>query len=153
MLDLKIGRTRVVVAFVVLALATACASSAAPSTTPRGPDGRQFTAEAIQRSGATNAWQVLERLAVSLNPQRDAHGEPGSIGRSHPAMRYQSARSTLVVLDGFRIPDLRVLSTIPARSIASMRVLSMTRAQLLYGKDGWNGAIVIETFDPRSGRP
>ena len=64
-------------------------------------------------------------------------------------MRYQSAQSTLVVLNGFRIPDLRVLATIPARDIAVMQVLSTTRAQLLYGNDGWNGAIVIETFQPQ----
>ena len=132
-----------------LALATTACSGTLQSTSTRTPEGREFSADVIRASGALTAWQALERLAVSMQPRLDARGEPGSIGRSRPAMRYQSAQSTLVVLNGFRIPDLRVLATIPARDIAVMQVLSATRAQLLYGNDGWNGAIVIETFQPR----
>ena len=129
-------------------VSTACAGSMR-SDEGRSSEARQFTAEAIRASGALDAWQALERLAVSMQPRRDASGEPGSFGRARPAMRYQSPQSTLVVLNGFRIPDLRVLSSIPANDIATMRVLSMTRAQMLYGNEGWNGAIVIETFEPR----
>ena len=132
-----------------LALVTSACAGTLQSTTARGPEGRQFSADVIRASGALTAWQALERLAMSMQPRRDASGEPGSFGRVRPAMRYQSPQSTLVVLDGFRIPDLRVLATIPANDIAVMRVLSTTRAQMLYGTDGWNGAIVIETFQPR----
>lgn len=133
--------------------ATACSSGSLRSdgtlTTTRSAEGRVFTADAIRASGALTAWQALERLAPSLRPRNDGAGEPGSFGRARPAMRYNSPQSTLVVLNGFRIPDLRVLSTIPAHEIATMRVLSLTRAQALYGRDGWNGAIVIETFEPK----
>ena len=148
------GTRSALAAGLAIVLATAaCASSSlhsgAPVTSNRSSEGRVFTAETIRASGALTAWQALERLAGSMQPRRDAAGEPGSFGRTRPAMRYNSPQSMLVVLNGFRIPDLRVLSTIPAREIASMRVLSMTRAQMLYGKDGWNGAIVIETFEPK----
>jgi hypothetical protein len=137
-----------------LALATVACSggslrSGAAVTSTRSAEGRVFTADAIRASGALTAWQALERLASSMQPRSDGAGEPGSFGRTRPAMRYNSPQSTLVVLNGFRIPDLRVLSSIPAHEIASMQVLSMTRAQALYGRDGWNGAIVIETFDPK----
>ena len=141
-------------ASLTLALAlTACSSGSLRSdarvASTRSVDGRVLTADAIRASGALTAWQALERLAPSLQPRSNGAGEPGSFGRTRPAMRYNSPQSTLVVLNGFRIPDLRVLSTIPAHEIASMRVLSMTRAQALYGRDGWNGAIVIETFQPK----
>ena len=148
-------RSQLAVAFALTLATTACSSLSQLQGRPPddglavASDGRHFSTEAIRATGATNAWQVLERLAISMQPRLDGNGDPGSLGRSRAAYRYNDPQTTLVVLNGMRIPDLRVLRNIPASEIAQMQVLSSTRAQILYGNDGWNGAIIVETFQPQ----
>ena len=135
--------TRSLVALVLAVGATACASAGGSPRSPSQIDGDYWDATAIQESGAANAWDALQRLAFSLHPQDDGVS-PLAIGRG-PQRGFRNTQSTLVVIDGFEIPDLRVLRDIPASRIVSLKVMSKTQALIRYGNDGWNGAIVVET--------
>jgi hypothetical protein len=84
-----------------------------------GPDrgARVISVGEIQTSGATNAWEVLERTgfympssASSLVPEAQSRREHASAPR--------------VMVDGVPMLELRLLRDIPANVIASVRVVS-----------------------------
>jgi len=135
--------TRSLVALALAIGATACASAGGSPRAPSPIDGDFWDAAAIEESGATNAWDALQRLAFSMHP-RDDGVSPQAFGRG-TQRQLRDTRSTLVVIDGLEIPDLRVLRDIPANLIRSIQVMSVTRALIRYGNDGWNGAIVVQT--------
>ncbi len=138
------GMKRTLVA-AALALGTlACASTGGAPRAPTQIDGDYWESAEIRESGATTAWDALQRLAFSLHPRDNGGITPVSIGRGD-AQSLRNTQLTLVVIDGMKLMDLRVLRDIPASQIRSMQVMSVTRAIVRYGNDGRNGAIVVVT--------
>ncbi|HUF27336.1 MAG TPA: Plug domain-containing protein [Gemmatimonadaceae bacterium] len=137
---------RPMMAAVVVLATTACATSnGTRSSSSVTSEGRHFTMEAIRETGARTAWDALRRLPSALRLDEDSYGTPAGMSQRGQG-NLRSTRSTLVVVDGFRITDIGILRDIRADEIHSMRVLSTTHATTRYGRDGWNGAIVIETI-------
>jgi hypothetical protein len=101
----------------LLVLATGCGSNWNPPAL--GPDrgARVITVGEIEHSGATNAWEVLERTgiympsaATSLVPEAQSRREHASAPR--------------VMVDGVPMLELRLLRDIPANVISSVRIIS-----------------------------
>lgn len=111
------------------------------SLSPSGE--RIITEEAIARSGASTAWEVLKRSGTSIH-----FGE----NRNGPARMWRRGRSSillndapLVFLDGVRVADIRILNQISARTIAQISILSGIDGTTYYGTNATGGVIRINT--------
>ncbi len=84
-----------------------------------GPDrgARVISVGEIQMSGATNAWEVLERTGFYM-PTTASSLVPESQSRR------ENASAPRVMVDGVPMLELRLLRDIPANLIASVRVVS-----------------------------
>lgn len=115
-----------------------CSISSFPLGVGSGPPKRVITAAEIQQSGATNAWEVLERSGTSLEiadermPKRE---------RS----RLELMDLPRVVVDGIQMLEVRLLRDIPAHLISRIRILSGFRGDPVYNSGSANDIIVIET--------
>lgn len=118
---------------------TASLPLAAGFTQPR----RVITAAEIERSGATNAWEALERSGTML--QFEDEGVPER-ARSRLAL----ARLPRVVVDGIQMLEIRLLRDIPANVISRIRVLSSLHGGAAYDGADFADVIFIETrSEPR----
>src|SRR5690606_10285992 len=97
-----------------------CGATSLPLAVGTGQSRRVITAAEIQRSGATNAWEVLERNGTPLAIDEEAMPEPA---RS----RLEFARLPRVVVDGIQMLEIRLLRDIPANVISRIRILSPWR--------------------------
>lgn len=121
-----------------------CSVIQAGQQSTRAPAGRVITAAQIERSGATDAWDVLKRSSTSLSLSERGNGEPSRIAR-----RGQSSiilrDVPRVIVDGTEMSDFRHLRQIPANSIATMRILTGIQGTTYYGTNSGSGVIVIHT--------
>lgn len=110
-----------------------------------GPGGQVLTQAEIQRTGARDAFEALERgntYLIITNP-----------GGDHPAqITYRGASSLfmgnaiLLVVDGARVKhSQQMLRSIPAESIHHIRILSGREASVLWGSEAANGVIMVQT--------
>lgn len=105
-----------------------------------------ITAEDIERLGAEylSALQVLQRFPHLVSVVEDNNGQPRRISkRGRHSLLLDS--SPKVVLDGVRLADIRMLSSIPARDVALITVWNPAEAPSRYGGDNAGGVIVIDT--------
>lgn len=141
-----------------LLLATGCAST---GTGGGSLTGRHITAADIEQTGFTNVAEVLD-----ANRMVSARGDGfviGSRGRSNIPDRFardtsggfrvapgtDMAEYAIVEVDGTRLGSEGVRSTLeslPASSVAEIRILSPSEALTHYG-DAGSGLIVIRTKD------
>lgn len=125
-------------------LLTGCSLRPVDHTGPRAPQGKLITAEEIQRSGAADAWEVLQRRGTHLILRETRTGEPGRIwrrGQTTIILR----DDPLIVVDGTRLFDVRVLRQVKAHAIYSIRILDGIHGAAEYGSNAANGAIVVTT--------
>ena len=130
----------------LLALA-ACASR--PRRAERlandGP-GRVVTAERIARMNATTAWEVVRRSGFMVSAS-DKQGRASRLqsrrGRSSVVLAHSD--TPLVILDGVRTHDFRVLEQVPARALLFVRYLSAIEATVAQGTDAGGGLIEVRT--------
>ena len=118
--------------------AAACASSSGPRTPSTTSD--VITAEEIEASGATNAYELVSKLRPRwLQPARTTSRISGGVVQQ-PV--------TLVYLDGSRIGGIEALRGITVFGIRQARWYDADRAQTLLRNvpnDPINGAIVLTT--------
>lgn len=98
----------------------------------------------IARSGGHTAWDVLRLTVPMLQMSENRNNQPRTLtrrGRSSILLN----ESLIVVLDGVRQSDFRVLQEIPANTIHTILVLDGIEATSRYGTDAGSGAIVIST--------
>ena len=127
----------------VLLLACSHATANRGRTGPN--DGsRLITAEQIARSGSHTAWEVLKQDAPMLRLEEDRNGQPLRLERRGRSSIYLED-APVVVLDGVRQPDWRVLSQIPAGQIESINILTGIEGTTYYGTNAVSGVIEIRT--------
>lgn len=136
----------------VLALATttACASLPGQSqkkSVPEGaiPGGHIITAEDILRTGATDAFEALERGGTHLLITHP--GADHAVRISHRgADSLLLGNAILLVVDGSRVNHPGdMLRSIPAGSIVFIQVLSGREASVQWGSEAGNGVILVQT--------
>ncbi len=116
------------------------------AATAAAPGTFLITAQQIEKSGAQNAWQVLQRSAPMLVAQNDKDGRPGKLTRRGRSSLLLDD-SPVVLLDGVRIPDFRNLDTVGAESIRSIAIMDGVEATTYYGTNSGTGVILIKTKD------
>ena len=125
------------------AIACSHATAAHARSTP-GEGGRVITAQQIERSGSRTAWDVLKHEALMLNLEEDRNGQPVRIlwrGRSSIYLE----DSPVVVLDGIRVSDTKVLVQIPAGQIETIHIMTGIEGTTYYGTNAASGVIEIHT--------
>lgn len=135
-------RTPLLVSLLVAAPLAACA----PLRSLPGagaPDGKLITRAQIERSGATNAWEVLEWSGAHLRLEVEEDEQVRIRSRGQSSLYLDD--SPIIVVDGARTRDVRVLWSIPARVIASMRVLTGAVATRYHGTGAGGGAVEVRT--------
>jgi outer membrane cobalamin receptor len=108
------------------------------------PGGRVITAQQIERSGSKNAWEVLKHEAPMLTLEEDRNGNPVRI-HWHGRSSIYLEDAPVVVLDGVRSADWRVLAQIPAGQIEKINIMSGIEGTTYYGTNAASGVIEIDT--------
>jgi len=114
------------------------------SQTAANPSGLVITAAQIERSGSKNAWEVLKHDAPMLTLEEDRNGNPARI-HWHGRSSIYLEDAPVVVLDGVRASDWKVLSQVPAGQIETIHILSGIEGTTFYGTNAESGVIEIQT--------
>ena len=127
--------------------ATGCRS--AGSNTSRPSNGAYhahvITADAIQRSGATDAWEVLKRLSTLARTTEAYDGEPQ---RLHPKRGHGSLYlhdDPVVYIDGVPLSDIRALRQVGAADIDKIEEMGSVEATAYFGTNSNAGVILIHS--------
>ena len=129
-----------------VALAGCGPATHSSADTAAAPGTFLITAEQIEKSGATTAWQVLKQHAPMLTMREDRNGRPQSMGRRGRSS-FLLDEAPMVLLDGVRVPDFHALDAIDARSILTILIYDGVEGTTYYGTNAGSGVIVIKTKD------
>jgi outer membrane cobalamin receptor len=102
-----------------------------------------FTADQIKESGATTAWQAIQRLAPHMRAA-EANGKPSRLQRRGPASMYLND-APLVFLDGVRLQDFKQLDLLPAAHLETISILSLADGATYYGTNAVGGVILLRS--------
>src|SRR6476660_789922 len=104
---------------VPLCVAVGCKTGKAAPGSPsdQAYHAHVITAEAIERSGATDAWEVLKRLSTTARTTEAYDGEPQRLQpkRGHGSLYLRD--DPVVYIDGVPLSDLRALRQLGAADI------------------------------------
>jgi len=100
-----------------LLLVAGCGSNWNPPALGADQSSRTISIGEMRQSGATNAWEVLERTGIHM---------PTSVSSLIPASqsRRENASAPRVLVDGVPMLEVRLLRDIPVNVISSMRIIS-----------------------------
>ncbi len=104
-----------------------------------------ITAEAIERSGATDAWEVLKRLSTTARTTEAYDGEPE---RLHPKRGHGSVYlrdDPMVYIDGVPLSDIRALRQLGASDIDQIEEMGSIEATAYFGTNSNAGVILIRS--------
>jgi outer membrane cobalamin receptor len=137
------------VALLLASFGCATGSKSVPSEAERSAEDEQptrevITAEDIARTGATTAWEALERLVKYAVFTRTSRGDPNRI-RRRGASSLVLHEDMRIYLDGIRILDVQELDETPAGVIDRIEVLSGLDGTTRYGTGAGDGVILIFT--------
>ncbi len=98
----------------------------------------------IERCGAHNAWEALQRLAPQFTFREDRNGQPSTLERQgHTSILLSDAPR--IFLDGTEVADFRSLNQLAANTLASIEILSALDGTTYYGSNAVSGVILIRT--------
>lgn len=113
--------------------------------------GTVITAQDIERTGARDAMEVLERSRHHLTIKNPGNGRDPMITSRGVGSILLDPR-LIVVVDGSRVADaVGTLRSIPAPSILWIQILTGSEATTVYGTSAGNGAILVATGAGGSG--
>jgi hypothetical protein len=109
--------------------------------------GRVVSAEQIARMNATTAWEVVRRsgFMVSASPDNQGRARTLKSRRGRSSIVLANSDTPLVVLDGVRTRDFRVLDQVPARTLLYVRYLSAIEATVEQGTNAGGGLVEVRT--------
>ena len=143
-------RSRLIYATLSLSIwmAAACGASRSPqrSAHPGSPSGAMEiprTELNLLREQVTTAYDLIRRLRPAMLSSRDPRVISDRSQQLSP-----DAPGVSLYIDGMHVGGLELLSTIPARSITSIRRISSATASTQFGAGLSAGAIVITTEAP-----
>lgn len=125
-------------------LGSGCAHGVRHQHMATKPIGIFITEEEIQRSGAATAWDVLKREASVMTFGHNRHGQPARFGRRGQASIVLDD-SPLVIIDGVRMSDFRILADLPATTLRDIWVLNGIDGTTYYGTDAVAGVVLVRT--------
>ncbi len=132
---------------IVLCIAAlwACATTGVRDSSKDPPVGRVITAEQIQQSGATTAWEAL-KFTVRSHYFTDYQGQPTRIATDRGIGSLVLREEPLIFLNGARLADIQLLRLLPADEIETIRVLSGSDGTTHFGTSATAGVILLTTI-------
>jgi hypothetical protein len=149
-------KTRLLLPLALSAL-TACAPAGAGAAAPRA-GSNLITLDEISRTGAQNAYQVVESLrpawlrtrgVQSLSESthtggRDGRGAQAVAGDGGVTIPNAGRPQVIAYLGTMRLGPIASLREIPVADVGSIRFLSPAQATHRFGANHTHGAIVVE---------
>lgn len=129
---------------VALALGLGCSLNKSGNGVGTEQEGQLITAEQIRLSGASTGWDVLRRFGEHLSISDHERGPVRVTRRGRESVYI--AEAPMLLVDGVRVSNFRVLTQLPARDIESMRILTGSEGGTRYGIHAASGVIIVETF-------
>ena len=124
----------------------ACGPSVQHANNHTATGGILITEERIKESGGKTAWEVIKRAAPVFSTHESRTGRPaGMERRGRVSILFED--SPIVMLDGVRVSDFKVLDQIPAETIFSIYILTGAEGTTYYGTNAGGGVIEIRTKD------
>lgn len=115
------------------------------------PGATVLTRAEIERSGARDALEALERSGHHISIQRTGEGKRPRI-TSRGVRSINLSPELAVSVDGTIVNDpIGALRQIPAGSIVRIQILSGREAMPMFGASGGNGMILVTTGADRGG--
>lgn len=109
------------------------------------PGGRVITREALERTGARNAWEAIVRGSTHLTIQHSRGGHDSRISYRGVDSLVRE-RDVLVVVDGNLVRNAESeLRALQAEHILFIQILSGREAALRWGSEAGNGVIYVRT--------
>jgi outer membrane cobalamin receptor len=104
-----------------------------------------ITAEAIERSGATDAWEILKKLSTMARATESYDGQPQRLQpkRGHGSIVLRD--DPMVYIDGVPLSDLRSLRQLGAHDIDSIEEMGSIEATAYFGTNSNAGVILIHS--------
>jgi len=134
-------------ALVPIVVAIGCRSGGG-NTTPPGDKvytAHVITSDAIERSGATDAWEIIKKLSTMARAKESYDGEPERLEpkRGHGSIVLHD--DPMVYVDGVPIADLRTLRQIGAHDVDSIEEMGSIEATAYFGTNSNAGVILIHS--------
>lgn len=115
-----------------------------PSLTPDGD--RVITAEQIAAMQVSTAWDVVERSgAVDMSEAVDGRSAEIHSRLGTNSITLTSADEPMLIVDGVRFTDPRVLQSISALTIERLRIMNAIQGTIKEGTNATAGVIEITT--------
>jgi outer membrane cobalamin receptor len=139
--------SRRMLVLIPLCIAAGCKTGGSKTDAPKDQayHAHVITAEAIERSGATDAWEVLKRLSTTARTQEAYDGEPE---RLHPKRGHGSLYlrdDPAVYIDGVPLTDIRALRQLGASDIDKIEEMGSIEATAYFGTNSNTGVILIHS--------
>jgi outer membrane cobalamin receptor len=139
--------TRRMLVLVPLLIAAGCKTGGSHPDAPKDEayHAHVITAAAIERSGATDAWEVIKRLSTTARAQEAYDGEPQ---RLHPKRGHGSLYlrdDPIVYIDGVPLTDIRALRQLGASDIDNIEEMGSIEATAYFGTNSNTGVILIHS--------
>jgi hypothetical protein len=112
-----------------------------------GVSVRVTTREEIQRLGERSLLAILRRLAPLMVGAPSSRPGEGVRMTERGVSTVTGSREPLVLLDGVRVTDLRVLEPIDPGSVIRIDIAQGAAGGWAYGREGVNGIIQIRTLE------
>lgn len=138
-------------AMLLLGAAVACGPSN-HLRTPLTPDGSLvYTADDIAKMQVSNAWDVVA-WSGEMNMSEATDGSSATIRnrQGHSSILFSSADMPLLIIDGVRVEDPRLLQRIPAHTIQVLSITDGMHATIREGTGSSGGVIYVVTKSGRS---
>lgn len=138
---------RLALVFASVLLTPACTAARPGNYDSVTLPGKIITEEMIASYNVANAWEVLQKTGAYRTSRDDGSSRTTNLrskrGKTSVVFAYSDVPR--LVIDGARVPDLRLLRDIPARSIAWIQLLNGMDGTLFEGTNSGAGVILIVT--------
>ncbi len=111
------------------------------------PPGRNISEETIAGYAVTNAWEVLRKTGFFVVARDDGPSGDASVRsrRGRTSLILAGSDVPRVMIDGAPVPDVRLLRSVPASSIAWIQLLNAIDGTMIQGTNSGGGVILIIT--------
>jgi outer membrane cobalamin receptor len=144
---MAVSSSRRMLVLIPLCILAGCKTGGGNTDSPNGQayHSHVITADAIERSGATDAWEVLKRLSTTARATEAYDGEPQ---RLHPKRGHGSLYlhdDPVVYIDGVPLSDIRALRQLGAADIDNIEEMGSIEATAYFGTNSNAGVILIHS--------
>jgi outer membrane cobalamin receptor len=144
---MAVARLRSMMVLLPMVCMAACKTGGGSQSAPadKAYHAHVITSDAIERSGAIDAWDILKRLSTTARTTESADGEPQRLHpkRGHGSIYLQD--DPVVYIDGMPLADLRILKQLGASDVDNIEELGSVEATAYFGTNSTAGVILIHS--------